>query len=160
MHAMRTRISSILVLLLLLPVAGCQQQAAEPRAHEHPLDVEYPSEGVLDLPFSDAVRVGNMLYLSGAIGTAPGTMELVEGGIAAETRQTMENIKATLEKYGSSMDEIVKCTVMIDDITEWGAVNEIYVTYFPNHKPARSAFGADGLALNASLEIECFATVQ
>ena len=72
----------------------------------------------------------------------------------------MENIQATLEKYGSSMSEVVKCTIMLENIDEWAAMNDVYVTFFPDHKPARSAFGADGLAINALVEIECFATVQ
>ena len=72
----------------------------------------------------------------------------------------MEHIKAVLENNGSSLDEVVKCAVMIEDISQWGEVNEVYTTYFPNHFPTRSALGADGLALGALLEIECWATVQ
>jgi len=112
------------------------------------------------LPFSEAVRVGNLLFLSGKIGRKPGTMEVVPGGIQAETRQALDNIEAVLERHGSSMDRVVKCTVMIDDISQWAAMNEVYVTYFPHEKPARSAFGADGLALGAALEIECIAVVD
>ena len=113
----------------------------------------------MQLPFSDAVRVGNMLYLSGKIGNVPGTRNLAEGGIAGETRQTLENIKASLEKYGSSLGEGVKCTVFLADIAEWGAMNEVYVEYFPVNPPARSALGSSGLALGARVEIECLATV-
>jgi len=119
-----------------------------------------PERRAAGLPFSEAVRVGNMLYLSGQLGAAPGTMAVVEGGIQAETRQTLENIKTVLERYGSSMDRVVKCTAMIDDMSEWPAMNEIYAEYFPGPKPARSAFGADGLALGAKVEIECWATVD
>ena len=111
------------------------------------------------LPFSDAVRVGNILYLSGDIGVDYTTMKLVPGGIKAETKQAMENIKATLEKYGSSMDNVFKCTVMITDMKEWPLMNEVYVTYFKKDRlPARSAIGANGLALGAKVEIECIAT--
>ena len=113
-----------------------------------------------NLPFSEAVQVGNMLYLSGQIGIDPATGKLAPGGIAAETKQTMENIKTTLEKYGSSMDKVVKCTVFIDDISKWGALNKVYVSYFTKHFPARSALGADGLALGSAVEIECFATIN
>lgn len=109
------------------------------------------------LPFSPVVRVGNMLYLSGMLGTDPATNQLVPGGIAAETRQTMENIKRAVEANGSTMDRVVKCTVMLADIKEWGAMNAVYVTYFPGNKPARSAFGSSGLALGARAEIECMA---
>lgn len=124
-------------------------------------DVEYiagPGMENLDLPFSSAVRVGHTLYLSGMIGNRPGTLELAPGGIQGQTRQALENIKAVLEHAGSSMDRVVKCTVFLADMNEWQAMNDVYVTFFRN-MPARSAFGANGLALNARLEIECMATV-
>lgn len=113
------------------------------------------------LPFAAAVKVGNLLYLSGEIGVKPGTNELVPGGIGPETRQTLDNIKMTVEKCGGSMDRIVKCTVFLADIAEWAAMNEVYVTYFkPDKLPARSAFGASGLALGARTEIECIAALD
>jgi 2-iminobutanoate/2-iminopropanoate deaminase len=115
-----------------------------------------PIAGNRSLPFSAAVRVGDMLYLSGQIGT-DGTGALVKGGIGPETRQTMENIRAVLEANGSSLERVVKCLVMLADMTEWGAMNGVYVTFFPNHLPARSAMGASGLALGARVEIECIA---
>lgn len=122
--------------------------------------VEYlTSDALAGFPFSEAVRVGHMLFLSGQIGLDPVTGQLPSGGIGPETRQTMENIGATLERYGSSMDRVVKCTVMLADIAEWPAMNEVYATFFPGHKPARSAFGTSGLALGALVEIECWATV-
>ena len=114
----------------------------------------------LDLPFSDAVRVGNLLVLSGQLGNLPGTTELAPGGMAGEARQAMENIKAILERDGSSMDKVVKCTVMLTDIAEWPAFNEVYVTYFPGPKPARSAFAAAGLAFGGKVEVECWASVD
>ena len=113
----------------------------------------------MQLPFSDAVRVGHMLYLSGKLGNIPGTRDLAPGGIAGETRQTLENIKASLEKHGSSLGEVVKCTVFLADISEWAAMNEVYMDYFPTDPPARSALGSSGLALGARVEIECLATV-
>lgn len=120
----------------------------------------YSSNPEMQLPFSDAVKVGNMLYLSGKIGNIPGTSQLAEGGITGETRQALENIKASLEKYGSSMDEVVKCTVFLADIGEWSAMNEVYKTFFPVDPPARSALGASGLALDSRVEIECFAAMR
>ncbi len=93
-------------------------------------------------PFSDAVRVGKMIYLSGALGTLPGKSTLAPGGTAAETRQALENIKVMLAGYGTSMDRVVKCTVMLADIKDYGVMNEIYVSYFPGPKPARSTFAA------------------
>lgn len=114
-------------------------------------------------PFSPAVRVGNMLYLAGQIGTSADASGsgVVPGGIEAETRQTMNNIRDVLEKSGSDMDHVVKCTVFMADMKEWDAMNGVYRTFFKNGKyPARSAFGATGLALNARVEIECIATVK
>jgi reactive intermediate/imine deaminase len=109
------------------------------------------------LPFSEAVRVGDLVFLSGQLGIAPGTTKLVEGGIKAETQQAMTNIKATLESHGLTMNDLVKCTAMLADIKEWGDFNEVYKTFFSEHFPARSAFGASGLALNGRVEIECIA---
>ena len=120
----------------------------------------YPVRTDLQLPFSEAVRVGHMLYLSGQLGYDDKTSKLVEGGIEAETRQTMENIKEVLEKHGSSLAEVVKCTVFLADIQEWAAMNSVYITYFPSNPPARSALGSSGLALGARTEIECMATVK
>ena len=110
-------------------------------------------------PFSPAVRVGKLLFLAGQMGTSPSAGGgLVPGGIQAETKQVMENIKDVLAKVGSSMDKVVKCTVFLADMKEWEAMNEVYKTYFSNGRfPARSAFGANGLALGGRVEIECIA---
>lgn len=114
--------------------------------------------GVLEgLPFSPAVRAGDLLFLSGQIGIRPGTLELVPGGVRPETRQTLENIRAVLEHAGSSMDRVVKCTVFLADIEDWPAINEVYRTFFPTDPPARSAVAGSGLALGARVEIECIA---
>ena len=114
-----------------------------------------------DLPFSEAVRVGNTLYLSGQMGIVPGTMRMAPGGVRDQVRQTMENIKTSLEAHGASMQNIVKCTVMLADISDWPAFNEVYRTYFEEGRyPARSAFGANALALGARLEIECVAALE
>ena len=111
-------------------------------------------------PFSPAVRVGDLLFLSGQIGTrADAAGQVVPGGIQAETRQTLENIRDVLQRTGSSMDRVVKCTVFMADMREWDAMNEVYTTFFPVNKPARSALGANGLALGARVEIVCIATV-
>ncbi|MGH7752038.1 MAG: RidA family protein, partial [Gemmatimonadales bacterium] len=113
----------------------------------------------LGLPFSSAVRVGNMLYLSGAIGTVPGQRQLADTGVAGQTRQTLENIKAVLAHAGSSMERVVKCTVFLLDIRDYAAMNAVYATYFPSNPPARSTVAGSGLALGARVEIECIATV-
>jgi len=140
------------LILPLFAIMGCNVEV------EHTPEVTYLNmPGMPDgLPFSSAVRAGNTLYLSGNLGNIPGTLDLAEGGIAGETRQTMDNISRVLQEFGSSMDEVVKCTVFLADMSEWGAMNEVYRTYFKN-PPARSALGANGLALNARVEIECIA---
>ncbi len=87
-------------------------------------------------------------------------MNVVPGGIGPETRQTMENIKSVLERYGSSLENVVKCLCMLEDIKDWAEMSAEYVKFFPNHKPARSAFAGSGLALGAKVEIECMATID
>jgi reactive intermediate/imine deaminase len=108
-------------------------------------------------PFSNAVRVGNLLFLSGELGTLPNSGELIKGGIKSETKQTMENIQASLAKHNLTMNDLVKCTAMLADIKDWPIFNEVYKGYFPKHFPARSAFATNGLGLNARLELECIA---
>lgn len=116
----------------------------------------HPFVGLSGLPFCEAVQVGDLLFLSGQIGIdAQGT--LVRGGIAAQTRQTLENIRSVLERHGSSLDRVVKASVMLADIGEWAAMNAEYVAVFGARLPARSAFGTSGLALGARVEIECIA---
>jgi 2-iminobutanoate/2-iminopropanoate deaminase len=143
------------LILPLFAVLGCDVEV------DHAPDITYLNmPGTPDgLPFSSAVRAGNTLYLSGNVGNIPGTLDLAKGGISGETRQTMDNISNVLQEFGSSMDDVVKCTVFLADMSEWGAMNEVYKTYFKN-PPARSALGASGLALNARVEIECIAVTQ
>ena len=108
-------------------------------------------------PFSDATVVNGIIYLSGSIGTLPDG-SVISGGIVAETRQTMMNIKNRLEKMGGSMDDIFKCTCMLADIKDWPLMSQEYKKFFnPDKLPARSAFAGSGLALGAKLEIECMA---
>jgi reactive intermediate/imine deaminase len=113
----------------------------------------------LGLPFSSAVRVGNLLFLSGQIGTVPGTRDLAPGGIEGQTRQTLENIKAVLQHAGSGLDRVVKCTVFLGNIADYAAMNAVYASFFPKDPPARSTMAASGLALGAAVEIECIALV-
>ena len=140
--------------LAIAALAGCESRAPQPPTLEHT-----EMTGGERLPFSAAVRVGPMLYLSGQLGT-DSSLALVPGGIGPETRQAMENIRGIVTRAGGSMDRIVKCTVMLADIAEWGAMNVEYVKFFPNRKPARSALGASGLAMNARVEIECIAALE
>jgi reactive intermediate/imine deaminase len=111
----------------------------------------------LGLPLSSVVKVGNLLFLSGQIGAKPGTRGPVEGGTEAEVRQAMENIRATLENAGSSMDRVVKCTVFLADMADYAAMNQVYSSFFPKDPPARSTVAVKGLALGAHVEIECIA---
>lgn len=112
-----------------------------------------------DSPYSEAVKVGNLLFLAGQLGINRDNGELAPGGIQGETRQALENIKAIVEKNGGSMDQVPKCTVFLADIAEWASMNEVYVTYFPTNKPARSAVGNSGLGPDARVEIECIAAL-
>ena len=134
--------------LALIAMAACAQKS----------EVEFRPRPNAPGPFSEAVRVDDILYLSGAIGT-DSTGRLVPGGIEAETRQTLENIKATLARNGLTMANVFKCTAMLVDIAEWPRMNTIYATYFPGPKPARSAFAGTGLALGARMELECWAAI-
>src|ERR1700683_1945979 len=111
-----------------------------------------PDAAGLGLPFSSAVRVGQTLYLSGVLGVLPGTMTLAPGGLAGQARQTMENIGRVLRFCGLDFADIVKCTVMLADMSEWIEFNQIYVGYFgPDRLPGRSAWGGNGLALGAKV---------
>jgi reactive intermediate/imine deaminase len=111
-------------------------------------------------PFSEAVRHGDTLYLSGQIGTQPGTMQLAPGGMVPEARQTLANIRDVLRAYGLDLGDVVKCTVMLADMKDWPAFNEVYREFFVPPFPARSALGANGLALGACVEVECIAAIR
>lgn len=163
-HALRLAIGASFALLLI----GCREseeggeELHEAAAADTAADTaQYLTPyGPPTRPFSPAVRVGSVIFLSGQIGTdASASGGVVAGGIEAETRQTLDNIKQVLADIGSSMDKVVKCTVMLADMKEWDRMNTIYITYFtPGRLPARSALGANGLALGARVEIECIAS--
>jgi reactive intermediate/imine deaminase len=110
-----------------------------------------------NLPFPDGVRIDNFVILSGQIGVKPGTLTLVPGGIEAEARQTFENLRLTLQAHGMKLSDIVRVQVMLADMSEWQRFNAVYLEFFPDAAPARSAFGANGLAMNARVEVEVFA---
>lgn len=148
---MSARIAPLALAAVALALAGC---ASAPSA----TPVHYPSSPAT-LPFSEAVRDGDLLFVSGQIGNPPGKLELVPGGLRAEAAQALENIRAIVERHGSSMTQVVKCTVFLADMKEWGDFNEVYRKAFPGKLPARSALGANGLALGARVEVECIAHV-
>lgn len=110
----------------------------------------------LGLPFSKAVAVGDILFLSGELGM-DSNRKLAPGGAGPETTQIFNNIEATLSRHGADLSDIVKCSVFLEDMADYGAMNEAYAEALPDPKPARSTFGVDGIALGASLEIECIA---
>ena len=146
-----------LLVLLGATLMGAAPLAAQEHAGmaEMMHSIEYFGGGA---NFSEAVRVGNVLYLSGKLGTVPGE-GLVEGGIVPETEQTLRNIADALDRYGSSMDEVVKCTVFLADIADFRDMTQTYRNFFPNNRPARSAVAVGALVLDARVEIECIATV-
>lgn len=116
-----------------------------------------PENKALNMPFSEAVRVGNTLYLSGQIGSLPGQEAVVPGGILPETEQAMKNMQAVLKHFHASFKNVVKCQVFLADISEWAQFNSVYTKFFTPPYPARSAFGASGLAAHARVELECIA---
>ena len=153
---------NLLLAAAIVVLASCASMSSSPSGagpfQAEPMNMVEP----WPYPFSSAVKVGNLLFLSGQIGSevVNGAPKLVAGGIEPETKQAMENIKAILAKGNSSLDRVIKCSVMMADMAEWPKMNEIYATYFPGKKPARSAWGATGLALGARVEIECLALVK
>src|SRR2546425_426530 len=140
-----------LVLLAPLFVVLVSRSLAQDRQVLHG-----PGE-VRGLPFSSAVRVGNMLYLSGQIGNVPGTRQLADTGIAGQTRQALENIEGVLASAGSSLDRAVKCTVFLADIKDYGAMNTVYATYFPKDPPHAPRWPGAGSRWARGWEIECLA---
>jgi 2-iminobutanoate/2-iminopropanoate deaminase len=152
------KIKIVIIATIGLIAAACQP----PGSGRQESEIEYlhmPGTADSGLPFSSAVRVDNTIYLSGMIGLEPGTLQPAAGGIEGEARAAMEEIKKTLETFGSSMDRVVKCTVFLADEADRDAFNVIYMSYFDN-LPARSGVTVKGLALGAKVEVECIAVVN
>ena len=110
-------------------------------------------------PYSDAVRVGDLLFLTGQVGFNNDSLKIAQGGIKAETTQALENIKAVLEANGSDLEHVAKCTVILTDGDDFGAFNEVFRQYFPKNKPARTTFVAD-LVIDAKIEIDVIAALK
>lgn len=108
-------------------------------------------------PYSDAVRVGDMLFLSGRIGLDQSTMQLVSGGIEEQTRQCLANITQVLQLAGNSLENVIKSTVFLSDMSDFAAMNLVYAEFFPDWKPARSTVAVAGLPMGALVEIETIA---
>ena len=146
-------------LLLALPMLACAPKAP-PATSAVPRYYTAPDTAMRALPFSEAVQVGSLLFVSGQIGALPGTRTVAPGGITPESKQAIENIRTILGRHGASLKDVVKCSIFLADISEWAAFNEVYRQYFTAPYPARSAFGANGLALGARVEVECVAVVK
>ncbi len=110
-------------------------------------------------PYSQAVRVGNLVFTAGQVGLVPGTKEFAGPDIASQTRQVLKNIQGILEAAGSGLEHVVKTTVFLQDIAEWPAMNAVYAEFFPANPPARSAVQVAALPLGAKVEIEVVAEV-
>lgn len=150
LHIVRKASASVLILMASLTLcagATAQQQS----------QIQFLNQASSSSPFSEAVRVGNVLYISGQMGLQPGTTTLTPGGIEPETKQAMENLKATLLRYGYSMKDVVKCTGMLADMKEFGSFNAAYLSFFSKPYPARSVIGVAGLAFGGRVEVECIA---
>ena len=133
------------------------QPASEFHMTHNPKMLPIKSAGVLTgtLPFSEGIKVGGLIFLSGQLGTIPGSLVLNNSTAEAEFVQVMENIGAVLMANGLGYGDIVKCTVMLADMADWPAFNAVYLRYFKAPLPARSAFGVNGLALGTRAEVEC-----
>ena len=141
---------------LIAIVTGALLMTTTAEAAPRPVIEHYgkPTINGQRLPFSSAVRVGDILYLSGAIGRGPDGKP--PEGIEAQAKATMDDIGNTLKLAGLGYDDLFHCTVFLSDMKNWAAFNEVYLTYFPDGPlPARSAVGVNGLALGALMEIEC-----
>ena len=110
-------------------------------------------------PFSEAVRIGDLLFLTGQVGFNNDSLKIASGGIKAEATQALENIKAVLEANGSDLEHVAKCTVILTDRTDFADFNEVFRRYFPEKKPARTTFVAD-LVIDAKIEIDVIAAVK
>jgi 2-iminobutanoate/2-iminopropanoate deaminase len=157
---MRLLITSLLLACLGSTVAAAQDSAATDIVNiETSAGQFYSSQLSLDqgFPFSDMVETnGGLIFISGLVGTDE-SGELASGGLEAETHAIFRQMKIYLAHLNLDLTDVVKCLVMIDDIDQWGDFNGVYTQYFKPPYPARSAMGADGLALGASLELECIA---
>ena len=111
-------------------------------------------------PYSQAIRAGNFLFLSGQIPLDPKTGELVKGNIGQQTQQVLENIKGILESQTLGMEDVVKATIFLKDIENFNRVNEVYCTYFPSSPPARSTVEVARLPRDVEIEIEAIATIH
>ncbi|AKA34376.1 RidA family protein [Flagellimonas lutaonensis] len=142
-----------LLMALINVVAGHSQEKTEIIFHKSP-DPERQKA-----PFSEAVQAGNLFFLAGQIGMDRSVGKLAEGGVQGETEQAIKNIQTVLARHGLTLDNVVKCTVILSDINDFRAFNEVYAKYFTK-KPARTTYAAAGLAVGAKIEIDVIAVKE
>ncbi len=135
------------VILVLAGLIGCAAQSVDREV------ISTPNAPAAIAPYSQGIRVGNTLYVSGQIGVDPATREFVAGGIAEQTHQVIKNIQAVLEAAGYSLEEVVQSQVFLSDINNYAAMNEVYGSYFKNAPPARAALQVARLPKDALIEI-------
>jgi len=145
-----------LFLLSLFLIISCNQSQQISEEKNTPIFHTSHEPKKQTAPFSDAVQVGNVFYLSGQIGMDHTSRTIVEGGVEEETHQTLKNIEAVLKQHNLTLANVVKATVILDTIDDFSTFNEIYKTYLPQ-KPARTTFAAEALARGAKIEIEVVA---
>jgi 2-iminobutanoate/2-iminopropanoate deaminase len=147
--------------LALALSVGCSQPPPPPDVGEAPTPhrqvISPDNQVVAGLPFAPAVRTGNLIFLSGAIGNKPGTRELVSDDVGEQTRQALNNLRDVLQAANADLGDVVKCTVFLADINDYAAMNDVYAAVFGDSPPARSTVAGSGLALGARVEIECIA---
>ncbi len=110
-------------------------------------------------PYSQAIKINNMVFLSGQIAIDPNTQQFIDGDIETQTKRVLDNLKSVIEASGSSLESVVKTTIYLTDINDFSKVNEIYATYFSSGKPARSTICVAALPKNAKVEIDAIAEV-
>ena len=144
-------LSPFFIIFILIFIWSCISNNNEIKFHKS----HEPSRA--NVPFSDAVETNDLLFLTGQIGKDHSVGKLVDGGIKGETKQVIENIEAVLQHHNLTLDNVVKCTVILKDINDFKAFNSVYTQYFTK-KPARTTFAASGLAGGASIEIDVIAS--
>ena len=152
---MRVRRLSLIASLALAALAAATRPAAAQGGNKQVINAPNARPGAV---LSSAVRVGDLVFLSGALGTKPGGGGLADGGIEGQTRQALENVKASAALAGVTMADIAKCTVFLTDVANFQAMNGVYREFFPTDPPARTTVGVAGLVVpGALIEIECIA---
>ena len=161
------KLSFLLSLISLIILSACNESNKEKEDTREIVEVakskieflESKVERRKSAPYSDAVRIGDILFLTGQVGFNNDSLKIAQGGIKAEATQALENIKAVLETNGSDLEHVAKCTVILTDRNDFADFNEVFRQYFPKNKPARTTFVAD-LVIDAKIEIDVIAAIK